>query len=905
MPRIFSYVLRLFLILLVLLPGSAIAAVTSGTLKGTVVDDADTEIPGVRVTIKSEALMGVRQQETDAEGRYFFAQLPPGEYVIIAEFPGFNTEKRTGVPVNIGRTTEINISMKATTGEATIESEVARPVIDTESGNVSTVLTKDFLERLPAGRSYQEVVQMAAGVTGGGNPNVAGSGSSENTYMLDGVNITDPVTGTFSLNFNFDAIEQLEILVAAYDPEYGINLGGGINIVTASGSNTLKVQTGLYMENGEWSPKLDSIFAADGLELVSTDFDSRFTLYSAGIVVSGPIIRDKAWFLASYENARSLIAFSGNPLPRDYEQHSVFTKVTVQPVSAHRFSLAIQSDPTTVDNIFQGSRFIEPEAQGRQAQGGWLGMLSWDWFISPEAFVETKATVQKSFIEVHQVPCSHDQDLGYNPCSPDEMDNTIDFFTPARFGQNNAYDSDNAYVFDIGDRWRAEVQTKFSLLQIEALGTHDFKTGVTADFTSTHRSVGFSGNLYFVDLNTQYYNPDTLKNYYWVELSGPHDYVMNAQTLGFFIQDVYKPVDNLTLRYGFRYDRQDFRNDLGDSILATGLFGPRFSANWDPWGKGKSKLTGSVGRFNDTSRLEVADYLNASGSGFGSKLFLGEYFGEFTNEANLDYSYSSPDNTNTVLPGLTAPRADMFTLGAEQEIIQDLAVKIYFNGKFTRNLYALDEVNGVWDETGYANIGFSNGEFEYLNRLRTPSIARRDYWWTEFRLEKVFSNRWQAQASYTYAISKGSVQESPSYFLSVAPQLQYATNAYLGTDIRHDITGAITWDVPDDPWTTQLALLIFAESGYPMDQYYDSAYGAGSIRKFTRGTYARTEGYWYLSSRVEQQIPVRKGKLSGVLQVNNFTNNRSGSGAGITADNRWVYGRQSPISVQLGAEYQL
>jgi hypothetical protein len=105
MPRIFSYVLRLFLILLVLLPGSAIAAVTSGTLKGTVVDDADTEIPGVRVTIKSEALMGVRQQETDAEGRYFFAQLPPGEYVIIAEFPGFNTEKRTGVPVNIGRTT--------------------------------------------------------------------------------------------------------------------------------------------------------------------------------------------------------------------------------------------------------------------------------------------------------------------------------------------------------------------------------------------------------------------------------------------------------------------------------------------------------------------------------------------------------------------------------------------------------------------------------------------------------------------------------------------------------------------------------------------------------------------------------------------------------------------------------
>ena len=51
---------------------------------------------------------------------------------------------------------------------------------------------------------------------------------------MDGVNITDPVTGT-SLNFNFDAIEQLQVLTSAYDPEYGQNLGGAINIVTETG----------------------------------------------------------------------------------------------------------------------------------------------------------------------------------------------------------------------------------------------------------------------------------------------------------------------------------------------------------------------------------------------------------------------------------------------------------------------------------------------------------------------------------------------------------------------------------------------------------------------------------------------------------------------------------------------
>ena len=81
---------------------------------------------------------------------------------------------------------------------------------------------------------------MAAGVTGGANPNVGGASGNENTYLMDGVNITDPVTGTFSLNFNFDAIEQLQVLTSAYDPEYGQNLGGAINIVTETGGNTLE-----------------------------------------------------------------------------------------------------------------------------------------------------------------------------------------------------------------------------------------------------------------------------------------------------------------------------------------------------------------------------------------------------------------------------------------------------------------------------------------------------------------------------------------------------------------------------------------------------------------------------------------------------------------------------------------
>ena len=126
---------------------------------------------------------------------------------------------------------------------------------------------------------------------------------------MDGVNITDPVTGTFSLNFNFDAIEQIQVLSSAYDPEFGQNLGGAINIVTSNGGNRLEFKLyGDYL-NGEWGVKRDAVFGSDGLLLAPTDFDSRFDTKRLSAIVSGPLVRDRVWFVASYQYIRTLISF--------------------------------------------------------------------------------------------------------------------------------------------------------------------------------------------------------------------------------------------------------------------------------------------------------------------------------------------------------------------------------------------------------------------------------------------------------------------------------------------------------------------------------------------------------------------------------------------------------------------
>jgi hypothetical protein len=900
-----SRVITLMLTLFVLLPGMALASVTAGTIKGVTVDEGGLAIPGVLMTVKSDNMMGFRQLETDGNGRYLFIELPPGIYELSAEKAGFAKIVKPKLQVNIGRTLNLTIELPLASEGQEMIIEESRPVIDTESATRGSVLTKEFLERIPAGRSYQSAVQLAAGVTGGANANIGGAAYNENSYMLDGVNITDPVTGTFSLNFNFDAIEQIQVLTSAFDPEYGYNLGGSINVVTETGGNTLEVKTGLYHTNGSWSPKLDARYAADGTELTPTDFDSRMERYEFGVKVSGPIIRDKAWFVGTYQMTRTLIANSGVEEPRDFDAHYIFSKLTWQPSSAHRFTLLGQTDPTTIDNVYQGSRFVKPEAQGRQAQGGFLMSAQWDWYISPEQFLETKTLVQKSFIERYGVPCTHDKGLGYHPCGEEELENSVDFVTPGRIGTYNAFDSGNEYIFDFDDRWRASIQSKFSLLQVDMLGTHDLKVGIDADYTAWKRIFGYTGNIYFVDLNQLSYNPDTLSNYYWIEVSSPLFFQTHSNHYGLFFQDAWKPIENLTIRYGTRYDRSEVRNDVGESIIDVGLWGPRFSAIWDPFADAKTKIVGSIGRFNDSGRMAIPYYL--SEGDIGSKLYLGEYFGEFTNHAANDYSYSPIENTNTVMDGTIAPRSDEFLVGAEREIIQDLAVQLYFTGKYTRYLYAFDELNLIWDQDGYNVIGSGDDTFNTYHRLRTPDLARRDYYRTDVGMQKVWSNRWELQGTYSYTVSRGSVQTSPSSFLSQAPQIEYYLNGLLGTDIKHDITGGFAWEIPNDPWTTEVGGTFFMESGYPLSRYYSNAtyYGSSSILKAPVGTYARSETWWSASILIRQAIPVRKGELKGVIELSNLTNRRSGDGAYVSFDNRWIiYNRQDPVEIMVGGVYE-
>jgi hypothetical protein len=103
-----------FLSLLVLLVAAPIAAqtgATTGAIVGTVADNTKGVLPGVTVTVSGRALIAMRRDVTNADGQYRIPALPPGEYAIVFDLPGFASVTRTGVRISVDFTATINVEL--------------------------------------------------------------------------------------------------------------------------------------------------------------------------------------------------------------------------------------------------------------------------------------------------------------------------------------------------------------------------------------------------------------------------------------------------------------------------------------------------------------------------------------------------------------------------------------------------------------------------------------------------------------------------------------------------------------------------------------------------------------------------------------------------------------------------
>lgn len=306
------------LLLLGLLSGTLWSAASlpaqslEGTIRGRVRDSSGGVISGASVSFRDTEKGLAYETRTDALGLYQ-VELSRGTYEMEASAPGFSAVKQTGIPVSLGRTLAVDLTLPVSGAQESIEVRAEVPLVDTASGTVSGLVDRERLSELPLnGRDFGSLALLQPGVVlnnnganapfGGKWANFIINGQLDQAtlFLLDGSEITDTFSGrtpsgSSGLLLGLDAVEEFQVLLNNYKAEFGKNSGGVIRVATRSGSNRFHGSAFEYLRNS----------ALDARNF----FDLRgpippFRRNQFGASLGGPLRRDQSFFFLNYEALR-------------------------------------------------------------------------------------------------------------------------------------------------------------------------------------------------------------------------------------------------------------------------------------------------------------------------------------------------------------------------------------------------------------------------------------------------------------------------------------------------------------------------------------------------------------------------------------------------------------------------
>src|SRR2546422_776541 len=296
------------------------AQMSGGSLSGTVTDNARAAIPNAQVTVTNVATGVTRTVVTDVAGFYTAPDLLPGSYQMTTAAPGFTTQIRTGITVDVGSSLVFNVVMQAGDPARVIRVTVSGTSADQASSAVGGNISASTVVDSPLnGRDWTQLATLQAGVTGvqtgsaqgGGNSqrgfgaalSISGARPDQNNYRLDGVSINDYSNGApgsvLGDNLGVDAVEQFSVLGSNYPAAYGRTTGGVINAVTRSGTNAFHGSVYEFLRNSTLDAR--NFFDAGIPPFKRNQF---------GGSVGGPLRKDRAFVFADYEGLRQSLGIT-------------------------------------------------------------------------------------------------------------------------------------------------------------------------------------------------------------------------------------------------------------------------------------------------------------------------------------------------------------------------------------------------------------------------------------------------------------------------------------------------------------------------------------------------------------------------------------------------------------------
>ena len=646
------------------------AQVTTSSLNGLVVDESGAPAIGVAVLATHEPSGTIYTVITNEDGRYTINGMRSGgPYSVEFSCLGFQTMTFTEVTLQLAQTYNLNVTMKEDSemlSEAVVIATGASKFAAEKTG-ASTNISNEQMAALPTiSRSITDITRLSP--YGGNGMSFAGTDGRTANFTVDGANFNNnfglsdglPGGGT---PISIDAIEEVQVVISPYDVRQTNFIGGGVNAITKSGTNTFKGSAYIYHRNENMRGN-----AVDGQDIAGARDRDRMTTY--GVTLGGPIVKNKLFFFVNYEYSKVPTIANRWRASTDGEMNAnaYISRTTVE-------------DLTTVSNFVKekygydtGSFTSFPADESNQKI---LVRLDWNIAANHHLAVRYNYTLNKGWNSpnasssdartrtVNARMSEYSMSFANSMYSMDNLVHSVSLDLNSRINDNLS--NQLLATFSKLDDVRGSTSSVFPFVDIldgsgtitpymslgyelftynngvhntvanvrdditYYVGTHKITAGVSYEYQMADNSYMRNGTGYYRYMNMDDFMngavPETVCLTYGYDGNENPAARVRFHKVGVYAQDEWTPNEKFMLTYGIRLDGLFFSNkdimtnqaiydlDYNGRHVDTGLWpsgkvsvSPRVGFTWDIFGDKSFKFRGGTGLFS--GRLPLVFFTN-------------------------------------------------------------------------------------------------------------------------------------------------------------------------------------------------------------------------------------------------------------------------------------------------------
>ncbi|WLT31613.1 carboxypeptidase regulatory-like domain-containing protein [Geothrix sp. PMB-07] len=277
---------------LFLLVGSSLQAQESGILHGVVKGPDGQAIPEARITLESPALFSPRVLFTNRNGEWRAPLLPIGSFKVTVTKEGFDSTYRSDIRVGIGSNVRIDLALAPIKSAVVEVIGTHNAVIDKTQVNSGANFSAEAMGELPlVDRNFYGALDMTAGTSSSidGSYIIRGGAATYTNFRVNGAEVKDDYANGLGATWAIDDnIEDAQVVTSQVNVRFGRALGGAVNIVTKSGSNTFEGSLRVKLSRDDWKARTpDTTADAKWSDTLNREYD---------VTLRGPILKDRLWF---------------------------------------------------------------------------------------------------------------------------------------------------------------------------------------------------------------------------------------------------------------------------------------------------------------------------------------------------------------------------------------------------------------------------------------------------------------------------------------------------------------------------------------------------------------------------------------------------------------------------------